>query len=297
MAARLGAVVRLLRLHQWAKNVIVFLPIVPARRVLDAAAWTSASAAFLALSLVASALYIVNDLVDLEADRRHPVKRMRPFASGALPVAWGPPLAVLVLAAGVVLAFGAGAVAGIVAYAVGSLAYSLAVKRYPVADVFLLAVLYTIRVLIGGVATGIRISDWLLAFSVFLFLSLGAMKRAGEMVGGGHEADAGAVPGRGYLWSDATLVMMLGVSASFSSAVVMALYVQSDVAVRGYAQPAWLWGLVLLVLFWQLRLWLSTSRGHMSHDPVLFALRDRVTWLVALTGVLITVLAARGTPW
>jgi len=283
---------RALRPHQWAKNVLVFVPIVPGRRVGDLEVWWRAGAAFVALSLVASALYLLNDFVDLEADRRHPVKRLRPFASGELPVPAGLVLGLAALSSGAAVALMAGVLWQVGVYAAGSAIYSLGVKRFPLVDVFLLAFLYTVRVFVGGEATGIVVSVWLFGFSVFLFLGLATMKRAGELSLAGADAGETAVAGRSYSTADLPFVGAVGVAASFAAAVVLALYVQSAVAVRDYPESVWLWGLVPVVLFWQLRLWLATSRGYMHSDPVIYALRDRVTWLVALCCLFLTLVAA-----
>jgi 4-hydroxybenzoate polyprenyltransferase len=290
-AVRAG--IRALRLHQWAKNLLLFAPVVPARRLGDPEVWLKGVVAFFSVSLVASALYVVNDLMDVEADRRHPTKRLRPFASGELSPRVGAMLSGALLAGGLALASVAGAVPGVVVYAVGSAGYSLGLKRFPLVDVFLLAFLYTVRLIVGGEATGIPVSDWLLAFAVFLFLSLASMKRSAELRLADQRGGEVELAGRGYTTSDQSVVAAMGIAGSFAAAVILALYVQSDVAVRGYAEPRWLWGLVPLALFWQLRLWLSTSRGYIAGDPVDYALRDRVTWLVGLCCVLLTLLAAR----
>ena len=290
------ALLRAMRPHQWIKNVLVFLPILTANALDDRASWMGGVLAFLAFSAAASAIYLVNDLLDLAADRAHPVKRLRPFAAGAAPLP-----ADMVLAPGLlVLGLGLGVWAGIggpvLVYAAASLAYSLRLKREPLIDVFTLAGLYTLRLLGGGEATGHTLSLWLLAFASFLFLSLALVKRVAEAMESADRA-AKSLRGRGYGPEDLTILQLFGVCASFASCLVLALYVQNEAAGGRFASPGVLWGIVPLMLLWNCRMWLSTARGYMHHDPIMYAARDRVTWWIFLAMTVLALLARTGFPF
>lgn len=289
---RLPSLLRALRPHQWLKNVLVFMPIVTANALRDGGAWLQAAMLFLALCATASAIYIVNDLTDLAADRAHPRKRRRPFAGGDLPIVVGLTVAPLLLLVGLGLGLAVGAVHVILAYAVCSLAYSFKLKELPLVDVFMLAFLYSIRLYGGGEASGYRLSPWLLAFSIFLFLALATIKRVGELMDV-KRREGQATLRRGYQIEDIPILQTMGVGASFVATTVLALFIQSDSVAARYAHPEFLWVVVPLVLFWQCRLWLATARGYMHDDPIVYAARDRVSWLAA-AAVLIVFVLARG---
>lgn len=292
---RLRPLLRAMRPHQWLKNVLVVLPLLAAHQFTPAA-WGQTLMAFAAFSLIASSVYLLNDLLDLAADRVHPRKRLRPFASGRLPLAWGTALAPGLLLAGFAIAFALGpAFAAVMAfyYAVTTV-YSFLLKRRLVVDICALAGLYTLRIIAGGVATGIPLSVWLLAFSMFFFFALAAMKRQAELVAeGGGDKDK-TVAGRGYRPSDMPLVANMAVSSGYMSVLVMALYLNTE-GVRGlYAYPEALWGICLVLLFWLSRMVMITHRGWMHDDPVVFAARDYISivcllliFLFALGGVML----------
>jgi 4-hydroxybenzoate polyprenyltransferase/phosphoserine phosphatase len=276
---RLKAWIKALRPHQWAKNVLVFVPVVTANALLDIAAWTQTLLAFIAFCAIASTVYVVNDLSDLESDRRHARKRKRPFASGALPVEQGLLALPILVAIGVALALVSGAAWVLLAYAVITTAYTFKLKELPLVDVFTLAALYTVRVVAGGEASGYTVSHWLLGFSSFLFLSLALIKRVaelGELQLAGRSVNAR----RGYVLEDLGLLQLMGVASTFASSLVLALYISSDVVQANYAYPYALWLLVPLLLFWQCRLWMSTLRGYMHHDPLVYSAKDWVSWVV-----------------
>jgi 4-hydroxybenzoate polyprenyltransferase/phosphoserine phosphatase len=284
----LAALARALRPYQWVKNLLVFVPIVTAGALHEAHVWLAALWTFLAFCATASAIYLINDLADLQADRRHPRKRFRPFASGELPIAFGFAAAPLLLLLGLALA-GAGGTADLVAaYAVASVLYSSFLKQKPLIDVFTLAGLYTLRLFAGGAATGIDISLWLLAFSGFLFLSLAFVKRVSELRA--HAPGTNLGDDRGYARGDVAFLEVLGIGASFASSVVLALYVQSDYVASVYANPEVVWLIVPLMLFWQCRLWMSTTRGYMHDDPIVYCAKDWVSQCVLLA--LLAVIAA-----
>ncbi len=283
-----------IRARQWIKNLLVFVPLLTAH-VFAPAAFGAAALAFLALSLLASAVYLLNDLSDLPADRRHPSKRSRPIASGRLPVSGAVALVPILLAGAAAVAFTLppGARLLLLAYFGATTLYTLLLKRKVLVDVFTLAFLYTLRVLLGGAATGVLVSPWLLAFSVFFFLSLAFVKRASELVSL-KDRGLGSAAGRDWRAVDAATVPVLGATGGYLSAVVLAIYIHSDVTKRLYAHPGWLWLLVPILLYWMSRLWVLVGRGEMDDDPVLFAARDAVTWGLAAATAATLLIAALG---
>jgi 4-hydroxybenzoate polyprenyltransferase/phosphoserine phosphatase len=284
--------VKAIRVRQWVKNVLVFLPLLAGQAFGEPALLLKALIAFCAVSLSASAMYVLNDLLDLPADRGHRTKQRRPFASGALPVLTGLWLCPLLLAAGLAIAASLSleALGLVVLYVALTTLYSFWLKRRMLIDVFVLALLYTLRVLIGSVATGLLSSPWLLGFSVFTFLSLAAAKRGAELLYLELAGRTGA-SGRAYYVWDRHAISGLGQGAAFGAALVLALYLQSHEVRLLYAQPTWLWLLVPMILYWLSRIWMVTLRGTMDDDPIVFAISDRVTWGIAIAGALIVAMA------
>lgn len=283
-----------IRARQWVKNLLVFVPLVTAH-VFTPAAFGAAGLAFLALSLLASAVYLLNDLADLPADRRHPSKRSRPIAAGRFPIRAAVAFVPVLLAGAAALTFALprGARLLLLAYLGATTLYTLLLKRKVLVDVFTLAFLYTLRVLLGGAATGVLVSPWLLAFSVFFFLSLAFVKRASELVSV-RERGLDSAAGRDWRATDGSTAPVLGSASGYLSAVVLAIYIHSDVTKRLYAHPGWLWLLVPILLYWVSRLWVLVGRGEMDDDPVLFAARDAVTWGLAAATAAALLLAALG---
>jgi 4-hydroxybenzoate polyprenyltransferase/phosphoserine phosphatase len=284
-----------IRVHQWVKNGLVFTVLLASHRVAELQLWPPAICAFLALSLCASAIYVVNDLMDLEADRKHPRKCKRPFASGALPVAAGAVIVPLLLAAAAGVSFWLPPQARffLVLYPVVSLAYSLYLKRKPLVDVFTLSGLYTTRVLLGATATGVLCSEWLFGFSSFLFLSLAFSKRASELIAL-QKRHATAASGRAYFVWDLAAVQAAGIASAFTSGMILTLYIQSREVRLLYAEPRWLWLVVIGLVFWLLRVWLIASRGQLEEDPALFAVRDPVSYFLFSLFAAAVVLASFG---
>jgi len=282
---------RELRLYQWSKNLLVFVPIVASGGILDRTAWLAALLTFFAFCLVASSLYAVNDIYDLDADRRHARKRARPFASGALSLTTGIVAIPLLFGIGLALGLWAGVLPYLAGYAVVSFAYSMRLKEVRLLDVFILAGLYAIRLFAGGKATGHEISLWLLAFAGFFFFGLAIMKRVAELksIELGQVKDGGR---RSYGTGDIAILQAFSVAAAFVACLILALYVQSDQVALFYRHPALLWWMVPLMLFWQCRLLLATAGGHMDDDPIVYAAKDKVTPCV-LAGLLLCVLLAR----
>jgi 4-hydroxybenzoate polyprenyltransferase len=285
----LRAFVRALRPHQWAKNLIVFVPLLTSHKILQPAPALKSLAAFSAFCLCASAGYLLNDLFDIQADRAHPTKRRRPFASGDLPIPAGLVAAPLLLAGsaaiGVELAPRFAAALGI--YLVLTTVYSMRVKQVPLLDVFFLSALYTLRLAAGHEATGIAYSFWLLAFSVFIFLSLALVKRFAEL-DAADTRSVSEIKGRSYTPADRSWVATLGAASGCVAVLVLALYVNSHEVTELYQRPLRLLLICPLMLYWISRMWMMAHRGQMHEDPVVFALRDRVSYLVgALTLVVI----------
>ncbi|MDP9123453.1 MAG: UbiA family prenyltransferase [Pseudomonadota bacterium] len=271
---------RALRLHQWLKNLLLFMPLLAAHKLADVHAWGVLAQAFLAFSLCASTVYLVNDLLDLESDRLHRTKRNRPFASGALPVWVGVVLAPLLLAGSVALASRTNwqFLSWLVVYFTLTCLYSWVLKRMILIDCLTLAMLYTLRVLAGAAAVGLQVSFWILAFSVFLFLSLAFVKRFAELEMQAASGQ-GKLHGRGYHTDDASLIQTMGITAGQASVLVLALYLNSDAVTLLYKSPQLIWGAVPIMLFWIHWMWMQAHRGQMHDDPLVFAVKDRTSLL------------------
>ncbi len=283
---------RAIRLHQWAKNVLIFLPMLLAH-ALKLPLLVNASVAFLCFSVCASATYIVNDLLDMEVDRRHPKKRYRPFAAGDLQAATGFAIVVLFLAAAFTGAafLPHGFLGWLLVYLATTLAYSLRLKRVVLLDVLLLSGLYTLRLLAGAAAVSVKISPWMAAFSVFLFLSLAIVKRFSELEN--VRAQGGQLSnGRGYLLSDIEQLRSFGTASGLAAVVIFALYINGTDTVGLYRHPARMWLIMPLLILWIFRVWLLASRGELDEDPVIFAVTDPTSLLIGLCVALIAFLAA-----
>ena len=279
----LKTVLRAIRLKQWSKNALLFVPLLAAHS-LAPAAWGTVALAFLAFGLCASATYLVNDLLDLPSDRVHRLKRLRPLAAAAISIPAAVGLGLLMITVAFVLAWqvSAGFAGMLLLYTVTTLAYSLHLKRLPLIDVLVLAALYTLRVGAGAVAARVELSNWLLAISMFLFLSLALVKRCAELEEIAAEGTELA-PGRGYQPRDLVSLRAMGMASGFLAVMVLALYIDSQKGREQYHQPEWLWAAAPLALLWVMRIWLKTGRRELhGEDPLQFALRDGFTWLMVL---------------
>jgi len=283
---------RALRVHQWAKNLLLFAPIIAAHRSF-APVMLQAIMGFFAFSFCASSVYLLNDLVDLPHDRAHPTKRRRPFASGALNLAAAPPLIAVLLGVSAIIAMRLphSFLLMLAGYYVCTLSYSFILKRQAVWDVIMLAGLYTIRIFAGGAATRIPVSPWLLAFAMFLFLCLAIVKRLTELTQYVRAGGETKLKGRGYLPEDLDMLRSMAAASGYMSVLVMALYVNSAEVLPLYRHPSGLWALCPILLFWISRVLMLANRGQMNEDPVVFALRDRVSLLAGLVS-LIAIVAA-----
>ncbi len=284
---------RALRVHQWLKNVLIFVPLLTAFAFTQLHSVAVVVAAFVAFSLAASATYIGNDLWDLQADRRHPRKRNRPFASGRIGIPAGvAAAAVAMLAAlGLALMLPRAFLWLLLIYVALTSAYSWVLKGYVLIDVLMLALLYTHRIVAGGAASGITVSLWLLGFSVFIFLSLALIKRCAELVSMAQDGVESA-RGRDYRVGDLVVLWPMGVGSGLCAVVVFALFASAPEVATRYATPALLWLVAVGLIYWLARLWIKTARGEMHDDPVIYAIRDRGS-RIAILAMLATVLAAR----
>jgi 4-hydroxybenzoate polyprenyltransferase/phosphoserine phosphatase len=274
---------KVLRIHQWLKNSLLFIPIFAAHQLTNSETWLALFFAFFSFSLCASSVYITNDLLDLESDRQHPQKCKRPFASGMVPAWIGVVLAPLLLLTSFGLAsyVGGAFFKGLMVYFGLTCAYSWGLKRIILVDCLTLAVLYTLRIIAGAAAASMGLSFWLLAFSVFLFLSLAFIKRYAELevqlLHGKHK-----IHGRGYYTTDAPLIQTLGISAGYAAVLVMALYLNSDAVVKLYKTAEFVWGTVPVLLFWISWMWMQAHRGKMHDDPLVFAVKDKASLLAGI---------------
>ncbi len=285
------SVIRAIRVHQWAKNVLICLPFILGHKWnLDVA--RLALLAFFCFSFCASGTYLVNDLLDMEADRHHLKKRMRPFAAGDLPVLGGLAMSglLILLSATCLLFLPVAFTAWLAAYFVSTLAYSFYLKRMVLLDVLALSGLYTLRLLAGGAATSTPISHWLSGFSIFLFLSLAIVKRFAELQ---NSLEGGLSPknGRGYQLSDLEQMRSFGTASAFASVVVFANYISGFDVIALYHQPRLLWLVMPLLILWLCRVWLLASRGELNEDPVVFALTDRMSLFIGAAVAVIALLA------
>lgn len=283
--------IRLLRPHQWTKNLLLFVPLAVGHRLLDRQRVVDAIVAFIAFSLVASAGYILNDLRDREADRHHPRKKDRPIAAGEVaPVAaWTLSALLLIGAIALALLLPREFAVWLAVYFVGTAAYSLWLKSRMLVDVLALAGLYTIRILAGGAASAIELSPWLLAFSMFFFLSLAFVKRYVEL---SHANNDEPLKSRNYSREDMAMVLAVGPASGYMAVLIQAIYINSDFARSQYHQPRLLWLVCPVLLYWITRIWFVAHRKAMPDDPIVFALTDRVSWASGALTALLIVLAA-----
>lgn len=282
-----------MRLHQWVKNVLIFTPLILGGQIFNLAAWLVALQGFIALGLVASANYIINDMLDLSEDRKHWSKSSRPIASGDLSLRSGALLALLSLTVGFTVAayIGLSIFGLLLAYLATTLVYSFSLKRIPILDVVFLAGLFSSRLLLGGILTGVQISSWLMIFSMFVFTSLSLSKRHVEILRS-LENKRSSLDGRGYILDDAPMTLGLGLSAMVGAVLVMAIYLIEDaIKLEIYANPGILWIIPVALFLFLGRIWLLAQRGIMRDDPLVFALEDRPSLLLGFTMLVVLILA------
>jgi 4-hydroxybenzoate polyprenyltransferase/phosphoserine phosphatase len=284
------ALLRALRPHQWAKNVLVLVPLLAAHRLSDLDGLRAAGLSFVAFCLCASSVYILNDLLDLDADRAHPRKSKRPFAAGDAGIVHGVLLAAVLLLTAIGIAWGLPAQfqVAFAGYYILTVGYSLVLKGRVLIDTFALAGLYTIRIIAGAAASNVPLSFWFLLFSVLLFLSLAFVKRYAELDGLRRRQLLHAA-GRGYFVDDLPVLQSMGTGAGYLSVLVLALYINSPDIQALYHRPKVIWLLCVLMLYWVSRIWIIAQRGNLNDDPLVYAFRDRMS---LLTGVLVAITIA-----
>ena len=290
------AAIKAMRPHQWVKNVLLWVPLMLAHAYDDSAKVFAAVVAFMAFSLTASSVYLFNDMLDVEADRLHPKKKFRPFAAGSLPLLYGPPMVAGLITTAITLALlflPLSYLSVLLIYLAVNVAYSASLKSKMLIDVMLLASLYTLRIFAGGVATELRVSEWLLAFSIFMFTSLAFAKRYVELARVAAEGKTEA-KGRGYRVEDLELIISVGPTAGYLAVLVFALYINNGLP-GFYVNKSLLWLTCPLLLYWISRLWFLAKRGELDHDPVVFAVTDKASLAVGLGVGLLLLLAAP--PW
>lgn len=294
----LTQVIRLMRPRHWSKNILLWAPMFLAHEMSNAGHWLLLSLAFLAFGFCASSGYVFNDLLDIEADRHHSEKRDRPFASGMLPVRWGLPLTVCLLLGGFsisVFLLPPAFTAILAAYLVLSMLYSFWIKGVLLVDVLSLGILYTLRIVGGGTVISVTVSHWLLALSIFLFISLAFAKRYVELSNENRDpADPQRVKGRGYYPGDLSLMENIGPSCGIAAVLVLAMYLNSNVASDLYPRPDFAWPLCVLLTYWILRIWFLAKRGELPEDPVTFVVTDSKSYLVGFAGLILFFLASTG---
>jgi len=282
-----------IRIHQWLKNTLLFVPLVLDHRVFEAASLANAFLGFLAFGLTASSVYLLNDLIDLPLDRKHPKKCNRPLAAGTVPIQHG----VIMMVAFLIFAFAISLLMPfwftivLAIYYATTLTYSLFLKSMLLIDIMTLAGLYTVRIIAGGAATSTDISSWLLAFSVFFFFSLALVKRFVELTDQDENADR-STTGRGYRKVDLETIGQSGVASAFASVLVLALYIDSAEVQSLYAYPRMIWLLCPLVLYIIVRIWILARRNEMDDDPVVFIMSDWRSQIMVAAGVVLMLTAA-----
>ncbi len=283
-----------LRVHQWSKNLLLFLALFMSHRILDPNLFKQVLVAFFSFSLSASAVYILNDLFDLEADRKHPSKKNRPFASGQLSIINGifaiPFLLILSFLLAINMLPNIFTIVLII-YLITTTSYSLYLKEKLFIDVIILGVLYTLRVLAGGLAVGIEVSSWLLGFSWFFFLSLAFLKRYTDLmfIKNNNQEE---LFGRGYSIIDLEIVQKVGITSGFSSLIILALYINSEQIAVLYKQPALILLAIPILLYWLMRMWFVAHRGKMTEDPIVFAIKDKTSYIMFLLLLMVLIVAA-----
>jgi len=286
-----------IRIHQWAKNVLVFVPLFTSHSLFKPDAVVSALIAYFSFCTVASATYLLNDLLDLESDRKHSIKKYRPLAAGKMSMLQGILTGIVLLSTGIILTIlylNMYFLLVLLIYLTLTILYSFILKHVQTADVISLASLFTLRVIAGAVVIGVPLSFWLLCFSMFLFLSLAMIKRVSELIHAEKQSggELQKVSGRDYLTADIVVLQSLGGASGFLSVLVFAQYINSDQVVKMYSSPEFLWLVIPVLGYWVMRIWIMAARGQIDEDPISFAIRDKQSWLTTAALFLIFVLAA-----
>ncbi len=279
---------KMIRVYQWVKNFLIFVPIILAHRFLNFDLLYKAIIAFFSFSFLASSVYILNDLADLNADRAHPTKKNRVFASGAMPISVGLEIAILLFISAISFSIFLGKDFLIVLFTYFSVTtfYSFYLKKVVLLDIIALSILYTLRILAGGIPLDIYLSPWLFMFSLFIFFSLACAKRYSELYSVRNQLQQ-KINGRGYQVSDLEQIQIFGSSSGYIAILIFALYIQNGIPVELYKDATYLWFLCPLLLYWISRIWLVSHRGQMDQDPIIFALKDKASYVILFLSIFI----------
>ena len=282
---------RELRLHQWVKNLLVFAPVITSHQI-NISTISNALLGFLAFCVAASSVYILNDILDINDDRKDPVKKKRPIASGELSIPYAIKIMIglVILVCCIAFFIPTNAVYILVFYYSITTSYSLKLKSVPILDIYILSVLYSVRVVMGQSMTNITISAWLIVFCMFFFLSLACLKRVSELYQV-QKSNQSLAKRRGYEVGDLAVLAPTGICCALISVLVIGLYINSDQVKELYQHPEYIWFTVFILLFWKIRLWFLGMRGLINQDPVIFVIKDKMTYIV-FTLVLITAILA-----
>lgn len=289
----LSIFLRAIRIHQWVKNLLLFVPLFTAHYYMDPHYIVPAMIAFISFGFCASAVYLINDMIDVAADRAHERKRLRPIASGEMSLVMARLSVLLLLSVSTMLAstISVNYMLVLGCYFIITSAYTFFLKQIVLVDIIVLAMLYTVRVFAGGVATELPVSQWLIGFSLFFFVSLACVKRFSEL----HNlkrSERDAAAGRSYLVGDLEQISQFGISSGCVAVLVFALYITSDDVTVIYRAPKLLWMICPLLLYWVSRLWLLAHRGKVHDDPIVFAIRDMTSYLVGVLALILLMIAA-----
>ena len=283
-----------IRVHQWAKNSLLFLPVIMAHQFTNVNMLVAVLWAFTSFSFCASAVYILNDLLDIETDRKHPIKKNRPLASGLMSIETAAALIFLFLLISVFIAIKMLSTAFLIiliVYMISTTAYSIILKQIMLIDVIVLGGLYTLRITAGSIASSVDVSSWLLVFSMFFFLSLAFMKRYADLILMKQNNNE-EIAGRGYHVDDLDLVQKSGITSGFVAMLVLALYINSEHVIELYKSPILIWFMIPVLFYWLMRMWMVTNRGEMTGDPINYAIRDRTTYVAMIIIGIVMLLAA-----
>ena len=282
-----------IRVYQWVKNLLIFVPLLLSHTFLNPDLIIDSIIAFIAFSLCASSVYVINDICDVEADKKHPVKKCRPLAAGLISISTAKIIATILFSVALVIALNLNQdfVWVFCSYFILTLAYSFGLKAFALIDVLILGSLYTFRLIAGVVVINVEISYWLIVFSLFVFMSLAMIKRFTELKNMQLRNET-VMTHRGYEVSDTGLLLIMGIVSSYIAVLVVALYIHDPLVVTKYTSPVWLWFVIPAMTYWLSRIWMIANRGNLTEDPVLFALKDRVSYavvLVCLASVLLAI--------
>lgn len=279
---------KMIRTYQWVKNFLIFLPLILAHKFLDVNLLLKALVAFFSFSFLASSVYIINDIMDVESDRIHPSKKNRPIASGAVKISSALKVAFILMPLSFIISIFLGKefLFVLLTYFITTSCYSFYLKKIMLVDILILSLLYTVRMFAGGVALNIYLSPWLFMFSMFFFFSLACAKRYSELYAVRNNLQD-EIKGRGYQAQDLEQIQIFGSSSGYIAILIFALYIQSDISMKLYKTPSSFWALCPIMLYWISRVWLLSHRGQMTQDPIIFALKDKVSYVVLILSIII----------